>query len=69
MVGFVKMRLAQKAQGHFINKLFSLQEKRVAFLKRKNETSSAKVCLEGQPLKRKRYVLYIYNPPRDSGTQ
>lgn len=53
MVVFVKMRLAQKAQGYFINKLFSLQEKRVAFLKRKNETSSAKVCLEGQPLKRK----------------
>lgn len=59
MVGFVTLRLAQKAQGHFINNLFSLQEKWVAFPKRKNETSSAKVCLEGQPLKRKCYILYI----------
>ena len=59
MVGFVTMRLAQKDQGHLISKLFSLQEKRVAVLKSKNETSSAKACLEGQPLKRKCYVLYI----------
>ena len=59
MVGFVKMRLAQKAQGHYISKLFSLQEKRVAFLKRKNETSSAKARLDGQPLKRKWYILYV----------